>query len=280
MPRRASAGRKASLLGERPDGQRHADEVLKVIRALGGRERPVRFSEVYPKLAPPSGSKNPKLWQRISTERALNRLVKGGLIARTEEGYRDLDSPFYALRGFRLDFDDAIRHATRILALRAGPNPKGIELVRKAMPAFAVDMASTVGAWLRAIDTAFQEKARRLGVELGGKDQDVARVAAAVAQALVTGYTMPEYVATGVLGEEEARKATSFTETRMRFPTPGEVDQWKDSIGADDKERFAYLWFRVVEYFAGGEWPPAEDRPTGGARLVNSEKHFLSYSNK
>ena len=282
MPRTVRAGRKARLLGERSNGQRCADEVMQIIRDLGGRERPIRFSEIYPKLSPPRDSKSPRLWRRISAERALNRLLEEGLIERTEEGYRDLGSPFFVFRGIRRDLDELILHASKLLSLHVGLSPEGVELVRKSMPAFGKDFASTIGGWLRAIDSALQEKARQLGIQFDDRDWDAARGAASVAQSLVTGYLIPEYVATGVLGDEAARQAKAVTDPKGKlvFPTPGQVDRWADSRGARPSDSLDYLWFQVAERFVGGEWPLAEGRVPGSVILARGEKRFGRCSNK
>ncbi len=249
----------------------------------------MRFSQVYPELKPPAGSKNPVLWQRTSAWRALERARKRGLLERTSKGYRDLESPFYALQGIKIDLDEDLKFAAKLLSLHAGLNPKGMDYVRKAIPGFGQGLLATMGAWLRAIDDTLREKAQRLGVEL--ESRDTAVFAAQLAQSLVTGYLIPEYKAAGALESDSDFRSRSDPTTRMKLPTVEEIGRLRkarDSSVAresrSDEPRtgmdLAYLWFRIAEGFVGTPWPLPKGTLPGSARLREGEELFAKYSNK
>lgn len=275
--------------GRRPGGaelsatEKRVSEVVEIVRRLGGPGKvAVRFSQVYPELKPPAGSKNPTLWQRTSAWRALERARRQGLLERTPKGYRDRESPFFAFQGIKIDLDEELKFAAKLLSLHAGLNPKGIDYVRKAIPGFGQGLLATMGSWLRAIDDALREKAMRLGVEL--ESRDIAAFAAELAQSLVTGYLIPEYKAAGALESDSDFRSRTDPTTRMKLPSVEEIERLRkaresrsDEVRAG--ENLSYLWFRVSERFVGTPWPlPAGVLP-GSARLLEGERLFSKYSN-
>lgn len=293
MPRNPKSGRKPGS-GTLSASERRVSEVVEIVRRLGGPEKkPVRFSHVYPELEPPTGSQNPDVWRRTSAWRALERARRKGLLERTPEGYRDAGSPFYALEGIKIDLEEELKFAAKLLTLHAGLSPKGIEFVRKAVPGFGQGFLATVGSWLRAIDEALLEKATRLGVKL--ESRDVAVLAAQLAQALVTGYLIPEYKASGALESDSDFRSHTDPRTRMKIPTVEEIERLSQTRGAPTirvaesavnhaATDLPYLWFRISEGFVGTPWPLPKGGVPGSVRLLEGERAFrgrsAAYSNK
>ncbi len=164
---RAERGRPpASLNGGRTLKERYAEEVYEIIRSLAGQEkRPVRFREVWPKVVPKERHINEVNWKRLTTERALKLLVQAEWIERTVDGYRDLDPQLYAFHAARVELEQLLEAGRRVFD--EDPGGSGAEsyawLNRAA--SLSLDLAATIGYWLRAFDRRFASRAKELGYQ-------------------------------------------------------------------------------------------------------------------
>ncbi len=210
----------ASLNGGHSLTARYAEEVYEIIRSLVGPEnRPVRFREVWPKLVPKKRHSNEENWKKLTTERALKLLTQAGWIERTIEGYRDLGSQLYAFHAARNELEQLLDVGRQ--TLEAAPGGSGTESddwLRRAS-SLSLDLAATLGYWLRAFDRLFVRRAEDLGYRLPqpvsfgleavserGADLGPGFRAGVLAAEVADGYLTPEREnAIGKSGLHEAR---------------------------------------------------------------------------
>ncbi len=210
----------ASLNGGHSLTARYAEEVYEIIRSLVGPEnRPVRFREIWPKLVPKKQHSNEENWRKLTTERALKLLTQAGWIERTIEGYRDLGSQLYAFHAARNELEQLLDVGRQTLeAAPGGSGTESYDWLRRAS-SLSLDLAATLGYWLRAFDRLLVRRAEELGYALPqpqsagleavgaqGSGPRPGLRAGMMAAEMADGYLMPEREkAVGTPGLHEAR---------------------------------------------------------------------------
>lgn len=210
----------ASLNGGHSLTARYAEEVYEIIRSLAGPEnRPVRFREVWPKMVPKKQHSNEENWKKLTTERALKLLTQAGWIERTIEGYRDLGSQLYAFHAARNELEQLLDVGWQTLeAEPGGSGTESYDWLRRAS-SLSLDLAATLGYWLRAFDRLLVRRTEELGYRLPqpgsfgleavserGADLSPGFRAGVLAAEVADGYLTPEREnATGKSGLHEAR---------------------------------------------------------------------------
>ncbi len=243
----------ASLNGGHSLTARYAEEVYEIIRSLVGPEnRPVRFREIWPKLVPKKRHSNEENWRKLTTERALKMLTQAGWIERTIEGYRDLGSQFYAFHAARNELEQLLDVGRQTLEGEpGGSGTESYDWLRRAS-SLSLDLAATLGYWLRAFDRLLVRRAEELGYRLPqpvsfgleaiserGGDRSPGFRAGTMAAEIADGYLTPEREkAVGTPGLHEARaegplsyhnalakiEQRTIGEQRSLFLTPEQVE--------------------------------------------------------
>jgi hypothetical protein len=196
----------------------HAAEVYDIMGQLEVGENPVLHSEVWPLLTPPAGSDAPETWQKVTASRCFAILLRDGLIERRTHGYRRVRSPRAITFGFSRWMQHAIETSEPLLEGRQPSGEKvtderGAELFSLAAEAWSLQLAASVGIWLRAIDEQLRRKAEDLDVGRYGLSSSIVkpgRRAAEIADLMARGYFSPEVEK--ALREAGVEATTGFTE--------------------------------------------------------------------
>ncbi len=254
-------GRKPSALGETSATRRRVLEVVGIVKRLGGsRREPVRFSQVYPELKAPHGSRNPELWQRVSAWRALDAARREGLLERTPKGYRDLDAVDSMFSGFRYALDHHLSDARLLLEGRParGDEPRtgfgwgmGEELpaitTSNELEAWSLQFAYELGAWVRAMSDRFR-KERPQGFSRTGRRQPADITAIESALMFFDGFTRAEW--------DEARRRSEAD--------PSDIDVFHFYTG---DPKFLRQYLETGEVPEGAASPPRDYRPPSDISL-------------
>ncbi len=259
--------------------ERRVSDVVEIVRRSGGPEKdPVRFSQVYPQLAPPSGSKNPEIWQRTSAWRALESARRRGLLLRTAEGYRATDSPSYAFHGARANLDRVLQEG--VSHLRFPPSSPSDRLGFSLFSgAISKSLAGVLGKWTRAIDLRLIERMHQLEVDENtvrlAFPEDPADRLVELVSAFVAGYLTPEKEeAEERLGVAEGK--TFSLQTQRPWLLPAQLERFyearaKAGTGKTDHEEAA----RMMAVYSGVE---AALRPTHSRLLKGLSTEWAEWA--
>jgi hypothetical protein len=178
----------------------HAAEVYDIMGQLEVGENPVRHSEIWPLLTPPTGSEAPETWQRVTASRCFAILLRDGLIERRTRGYRRVRSPRAITFGFSRWMQHSIEASEPLLEGRQPSgeevsDQRGAELFSLAAEVWSLQLATSVGIWLRAIDEQLQRRAKDLDARRYGLSSSIVKPgqrAAEIADLMAQGYFSPE----------------------------------------------------------------------------------------
>ncbi len=228
-----------SLTGGRLESEKHTHEVYEIIRTLGNGERlPVRFREITKRLSPPPGS-NDTTWRRVTAQRAINRLRAEGWIEKTIEGYQALDPPLYPFYALRANLEELLNRGIRLLDIPPDGTGAGDREWLVAADWLSLELATTLGLWIRAIDRRILERAKSHGYFFGrynnagietteglSESHTVGYRAGALASELVHGYLAPEEeTAMGLSGlhEKQTTSVRAYREEVERLVASGRL---------------------------------------------------------